>query len=162
VWASITSASVGIGWSGHGQWPLLTHVGAGEALKVGEAIDVARVAAGVAAVAVLPSVIPLAVTDIAGTVGCAYMLVAGESPDPPARFGEVRSGCVTSRIIAISSAHTPSAVESVLIQVNEFSRLGSRITRIRSTRRSPNPLGNRVAHCCVGFRRTVSLPLSDN
>jgi hypothetical protein len=49
-------------------------------LKVGEAIDVARVAAGVAAVVVLPSVIPLAVTDIAGTVGCAYMVVAGESP----------------------------------------------------------------------------------
>jgi hypothetical protein len=48
---------------------LFTHPAAGVAFKVGEATDVARVAAGGAAVAVAPIFMAVGSTDIAGTVG---------------------------------------------------------------------------------------------
>jgi hypothetical protein len=47
---------------------LFTHPAAALAFKVGEAKDVARVAAGGAAVAVGPMVMAVGSTDIAGTV----------------------------------------------------------------------------------------------
>jgi hypothetical protein len=48
---------------------LFTHPAAAVAFKVGEATDVARVAAGGAAVAVTPIFMAVGSTDIAGTVG---------------------------------------------------------------------------------------------
>jgi hypothetical protein len=48
---------------------LFTHPAAALAFKVGEAMDVARVAAGGAAVAVGPILIAVGLTFIAGTVG---------------------------------------------------------------------------------------------
>jgi hypothetical protein len=53
----------------HGHCPLFTHPAAAVAFKVGEATDVARVAAGGAAVAVAPIFMAVGSTDIAGTVG---------------------------------------------------------------------------------------------
>jgi hypothetical protein len=68
---------------------LLTHMGAGEALKVGEAIEVARVAAGGASVAVPPRFIAVGLSLMAGTDGCVYTFVVDESPDPPATLRDV-------------------------------------------------------------------------
>jgi len=48
---------------------LFTHPAAAVAFKVGEATDVARVAAGGPAVAVAPIFMAVGSTDIAGTVG---------------------------------------------------------------------------------------------
>ena len=73
----------------HGHWPLLTHVGAGEAFTVGEALAVARVDAGGAAVTVRPRFIAVGLSAIAATVGCVYAVVVAESPDPPAMSRDV-------------------------------------------------------------------------
>ena len=53
----------------HGHCPLFTHPAAALAFKVGEATEVASVAAGGAAVAVAPIVIAVGSTDIVGTTG---------------------------------------------------------------------------------------------
>jgi hypothetical protein len=53
-------------------------------LKVGEAIDMARVVAGFAAVAVGPILRSVGSRDITGTVGETYEVPVAESPDPPA------------------------------------------------------------------------------
>ena len=75
--------------AGHGHWPLLMHPGAGEALRVGVAEAVRSVDGGGPAVAVPPSFIAVGSSDIAGTVGCVYMVVVAESPDPPATVRNV-------------------------------------------------------------------------
>lgn len=75
--------------AGHGHWPLLMHPGAGEALRVGVAEAVRSVVGGGPAVAVPPSFIAVGSSDIAGTVGCVYMVVVAESPDPPATVRNV-------------------------------------------------------------------------
>ena len=92
---------------------MLTHPGAGLALKVGAATDVARVAAGGAAVAVPPIFMAVGSTDIAGTVGDAYVPPVDESPDPPATLcGFGASGCVRTRVAAAMIALPPSVAES--------------------------------------------------
>jgi hypothetical protein len=63
---------------------LLTHSGAAEALRLGVASAVARVALGGPAVAVAPRFIALGSTDIAVIVGEEYSPTVDESPDPPA------------------------------------------------------------------------------
>jgi hypothetical protein len=77
---------------GHGHWPLLIQVGAGEALKAGVAEAVSRVDGGGAAVSVPPTFIAVGLSDIAGTVGWVYTVVVAESPDPPATLRDVWSG----------------------------------------------------------------------
>jgi hypothetical protein len=80
---------------------------------VGEATDVARVGAGGAAVAVAPMFMAVGSTDIAGTVGEAYVPPVDESPDPPATFcGLGASGCVRTRMAAAIIALPPSVAES--------------------------------------------------
>jgi hypothetical protein len=92
---------------------LFTHPAAGLAFKVGEATDVARVAAGGAAVAVPPIFMAVGSTDIAGTVGDAYVPPVDESPDPPATFcGIGAPGCVETRMAAAMIAPPPSPAES--------------------------------------------------
>jgi hypothetical protein len=59
---------------------LFTHPAAGLAFKEGEATDVARVAAGAAAVAVATMFMAVGSTDIAGTVGDTYVPPVAESP----------------------------------------------------------------------------------
>jgi hypothetical protein len=68
---------------------LLIHPGAGEALRVGEAEAVRSVDGGGPAVAVPPRFIAVGLGDIAGTVGCVYMVVVAESPEPPATVRNV-------------------------------------------------------------------------
>jgi hypothetical protein len=75
--------------AGHGHWPLLIHPGAGEALRAGEAVAVGRVDGGGPAVVVPPRFMAVGSSDIAGTVGCVYMVVVAESPDPPATVRNV-------------------------------------------------------------------------
>ena len=55
----------------------------------GEALAVARVDAGGAAVTVLPRLIAVGLSAIAGTVGWVYAVVVAESPDPPATSRDV-------------------------------------------------------------------------
>jgi len=64
-------------------------VGAGEALRVGEATGVARVVPGGAAVTVEPRLIAVGLSFIAATLGCVYAVVVAESPDPPATVRDV-------------------------------------------------------------------------
>jgi hypothetical protein len=68
---------------------LLTHPGAGEALRVGEATDVAREVGGGAAVTVVPRLVAVGLSFIAGTIGGVYTVVVAESPDPPATVRDV-------------------------------------------------------------------------
>jgi hypothetical protein len=92
---------------------LFTHPAAGLAFKVGEATEVARVAAGAAAVAVPPIFMAVGSTDIAGTVGDAYVPPVDESPDPPATFcGLEVPGCDRSMAAAAMIALPPTAAES--------------------------------------------------
>ena len=58
-------------------------------MTVGEAFAVARVDAGGAAVTVLPRLIAVGLSAIAGTVGCVYAVVVAESHDPPATSRDV-------------------------------------------------------------------------
>ena len=92
---------------------MLTHPGAGLAFKVGAAKDVARVTAGAAAVAVPPIFMAVGSTDIAGTVGDAYVPPVDESPDPPATFcGLETPGCDRTMAAAAMIALPPSAAEN--------------------------------------------------
>jgi hypothetical protein len=63
---------------------LFTHPGAGDALRVGAANDVAIVTAGGSKVAVAPMLMSVGSIFMAGTVGDAYAPPVDESPDPPA------------------------------------------------------------------------------
>jgi hypothetical protein len=91
---------------------LFTHPAAALAFNVGEATDVARVAAGRAAVAVPPMVMAVGLTFIAGTVGDAYVPPVDESPDPPATFcGLEAPGCVRTVATAATMAKPPSPAE---------------------------------------------------
>jgi hypothetical protein len=92
---------------------LFTHPAAALAFKVGEATDVARVAAGGAAIAVPPIFMAVGSTDIAGTVGDTYVPAVDESPDPPATFCELEApGYVSTRTTAATIALPPSPAES--------------------------------------------------
>jgi hypothetical protein len=92
---------------------LFTHPAAGLAFKVGEATEVARVAAGAAAVAVPPIFMAVGSTDIAGTVGDVYVPPVAESPDPPATFcGLAAPGCDRTMAAAAMIALPPTAAES--------------------------------------------------
>jgi hypothetical protein len=53
-------------------------------LTDGEAADVGMVVPGGAALMVVPRVIAVGLSDIAGTVGWVYAVVVAEFPDPPA------------------------------------------------------------------------------
>ena len=91
---------------------MFTHPAAALAFKVGEATDVARVAAGGAAVAVPPIFMAVGSTDIAGTVGDAYVPPVDESPDPPATFcGLEAPGCARTMATAAVMANPPSPAE---------------------------------------------------
>jgi hypothetical protein len=97
----------------HGHCPLFTHPGAGLALKVGEAMAVARVVAGGAAVAVAPIFMAVGSTDIVGTTGDTYDVPVAESPDPPATFCRLESaGCVRTSMTAAMIALPPSPAEN--------------------------------------------------
>ncbi len=99
--------------SDHGHCPLFTHPGAGLAFKVGEAMAVARVVAGGAAVAVAPMVMAVGSTDIVGTAGDTYAVPVAESPDPPATFCRLESaGCVRTNMNAAMIALPPSPAEN--------------------------------------------------
>jgi hypothetical protein len=94
---------------------LFTHPAAALAFKVGEATEVARVAAGGATVAVAPMVMAVGSTFIVGTVGDTYAVPVAESPDPPARFcGLGAPGCVRTRRTAAMIALPPSPAENHL------------------------------------------------
>jgi hypothetical protein len=94
---------------------LFTHPAAAVAFKVGEATDVARVAAGGAAVAVAPMLMAVGSTFIVGTVGDTYAVPVAESPDPPATFcGLGAPGCVRTRMTDAMIALPPSPAESHL------------------------------------------------
>ena len=116
--SSLSSPSdVGVGPrprnSDHGHCPLFTHPGAGLAFKVGEAMAVARVVAGGAAVAVAPMVMAVGSTDIVGTAGDTYAVPVAESPDPPATFCRLESaGCVRTNMNAAMIALPPSPAEN--------------------------------------------------
>ncbi|HVQ89297.1 MAG TPA: hypothetical protein VMT88_14060 [Actinomycetes bacterium] len=91
---------------------MFTHPAAALAFNVGEATDVARVAAGRAAVAVPPMVMAVGLTFIAGTVGDEYVPAVDESPDPPATFcGLEAPGCVRTVATAAMMAKPPSPAE---------------------------------------------------
>jgi hypothetical protein len=92
---------------------LFTHPAAGLAFNVGEAIDVARVVAGGAAVAVAPMVMAVGSTDIVGTTGETYDVPVAESPDPPATYcGFEVPGCVRTSVIAVTTALAPTPAEN--------------------------------------------------
>jgi hypothetical protein len=110
---SNVEVGLALGRKFHGHCPLFTHPAAGLAFKVGEATDVARVAAGGAAVAVPPIFMAVGSTDIAGTVGELYVPPVDESPDPPATLcGLGASGCVRTRMAAAMIALPPSVAEN--------------------------------------------------
>jgi hypothetical protein len=58
-------------------------------LTDGEAADVGMVVPGGAALMVVPRVIAVGLSDIAGTVGWVYAVVVAEFPDPPATSRDV-------------------------------------------------------------------------
>jgi hypothetical protein len=88
---------------------LFTHPAAGGAFNVGEAKDVASVAAGGAAVAVAPIFMAVGSTDIVGTTGDTYAVSVAESPDPPAIFrGVGASGWLSTSRAAAMIALLPS------------------------------------------------------
>jgi hypothetical protein len=102
----------------HGHCPLLTHRGAGEALRTGAANDVAAVSDGTAAVAVEPTLMAVGLSDIAGTVGCTCVPVTDESPDPPARLLNCASRLSTTLTANASAiAAPPTSAYSLLLSV---------------------------------------------
>jgi hypothetical protein len=113
LWMLWVCPACSFGRQFHGHCPLFTHPGAGLAFNFGDATDVARVAAGRAAVAVAPMFIAVGSTDIAGTVGDVYVPPVAESPDPPATFcGLAAPGCDRTMAAAAMIALPPTAAES--------------------------------------------------
>src|SRR5262245_44550046 len=98
---------------GYGHWPLFTHPAAGLAFRVGEANDVAIVAAALAAVTVAPVLRSVGSNAMLGTVGEVYSVPVAESPEPPATLWDAAPvPCATSKMTKAATAPAPTRAET--------------------------------------------------